>query len=164
MKKTLIILVLLFSSSVFADYIIFDSKTNESTGYLEQSILDKYEASLTIESSHEYKDLQLIIRSQQDNKDGMVLVSLVIEPHNWDIKKSNKASLFLDDEKIKTHYIIMIGPLFWGNKVLQEMNFFYSHKNFKKIVESKKFKIVVEDFIAIIDLTKLPLSKLNLQK
>ncbi len=107
-----------------------------------------------------FKRLQIIVRSHNDKR-GKVLLSILIKPKNWQIIESNSALIYLDGKKNTTHDVLNIGLEPFGN--FQAIDLIYTHKNFKKIIESDEFKARVEDLVVKIDLKKLPLSKLQLQ-
>ena len=165
MNKTLLIFTLIFffiANNLFANHIVFRSSQDESSGYLEQTLLDKYEKDISLLSSQKYHDLQLIIVSKQDDKGGTIMVSILIEPNGWRTFSSNTAQLKLDDKIYDEAKYVIIGPFYMGREY-QEFNFVYSHKNFKEFIKSNKLNLKVLDFEILINLNKLHLEKFELQ-
>ena len=163
-----IIFLTLQSSLAFADHIIFQSTQDKSSGYFTDKMLDKYAKEISLLSSQKYKGLQLIITSQQNNKGGTVLVSIVIEPNGWETFSSDYgvitlgSQLKLDDKIYDEAEVVIIQPLY-QLKEYQEFGFSYTHKAFKEFVKSNQLNLIVRDFEISINLNKLHLEKFNLQ-
>ena len=79
----------------------------------------------------------------------------------WNELGNDTAYVLLDGEQWNVHEFMMDTDV--GSDVKESYTFLYSDTDFKKLLNSKEFKFKVGNYIAIIDLTKLPLTKFSFE-
>ena len=156
-KKIIVILYLITPFHLLAANTI--QYIEKFSGNVTDGILDKYHQSISIETYHEYSDLQLIIT----NSDNLILFSIIIEPKNWQIFETNSVLKYLDGEKDNSHNQLYIGSLPFMGIDYQAIDLIYKHDDFKKFIKSNELEIMVKDLVLKVNLKKLPLSKLKLK-
>ena len=157
MKILLTFFVLFFSSFVYAE-IKYESETDEFTGTKKQSISDMSGESIKIEESLEkVKDKYLMIAYYADDTSKGGFVGVRNYYNDWNELGNDTAYVLLDGDQWNVHDFRLESDVDDG--VSESYDFYYNEVDFKKILNSKEFAFKVGNFIAYIDLTKLPLSK-----
>ncbi len=161
MKILLTFFVLFFSSFVYAE-MKYESETDEFTGAKTQSISDMSGESVKIEKSLEkVKDKYLFIAYIVNDTFKGGFVSVRNYYNDWNELGKDTAYVLLDGEQWNVHEFAMDTDVNSG--VSESYIFMYSETEFKKFLNSKEFKFKVGNYIAIVDLTKLPLSKFSFE-
>lgn len=157
MKIHFALFCIMFSTSVFAD-ILFKNDSDKFTGSINQYIVDSRGETVTIEKSLENVEgmfLYIAFVKMDDTSGGLVSLTLYYE--DWNELGTDSAYVLLDGDQWNVHDFRLESDVDDG--VSESYDFYYNEVDFKKILNSKEFAFKVGNFIAYVDLTKLPLSK-----
>ncbi len=150
-----------FSSFVYAE-IKYESETDEFNGAKIQSLSDFGGETVTIEKSLEkVKNKFFFIAYIVNDTFSGGFVSVTNYYNEWNELGNDTAYVLLDGEQWNVHEFMMDTDV--GGDVKESYTFLYTDTDFKKLLNSKEFKFKVGNYIAIIDLTKLPLTKFSFE-
>ena len=159
MKIFITTIVLIFSTSVFAD-ILFKNESDKFAGSINQYIIDSGGETVTVEKSLEKVEsmfLYIAFVKMDDTSRG--LISLTVFYDDWNELGTDSAYVLLDGDQWNVHDFRLESDVDEDIGLSEGYSFYYNEVHFKKILNSKEFAFKVGNFIAYIDLTKLPLSK-----